>query len=621
MRHPQTAPAPLQRPAAAAAQRDCARRRSRCRPRPAPATTAAAAAAAEPLVTERELQIKISVAASTGRLDLSDLRLAALPEALWELADLEELSLSGNELPELPEGLARLTSLRRLVLAGNRLRALPGDALGALPGLEGLWAHGNAIEELGGGAEALTALKSLSLAGNRLERLPDCLGTLTALEDLSLSGNRLSAVPPAAASLPALRRLALNGNALREVPGEWEGAAGLEELHLQGNALTAVPDGLTHLPALSELSLADNSISRLPPDLSGWRGLQKLHLYGNRLEQLPAAALLALPGLQQLWLEGNPLSTSAVDALLRGIADGAAPPTLRALGLDEGQLASSDAKLLEAARAARPGLLRAGIVAGGGPGYFKLQRGGSGGGSGSSSVDSSGNGHASSSSGSGSSGGEAPAPSSERVLVVAFGSAPGLPNWGGVLRQVQGSMEADGAVSAFDVLFVVDPFRDWYRGGDAAALESTYHSRLSEAAAGYGRVLMVGDSMGATAALLFSRLATAVLAFCPQVDLRSASIRPARPGAWLDALQANVHAALQQSPARVRVLTGTWQHDLAQASLLERHPNVTLKAYGVDSHRLALALARGGRLAPLLREAICNEAGLPSRNVRLANML
>jgi hypothetical protein len=51
-----------------------------------------------------------------------------------------------------------------------------------------------------------------------------------------------------------------------------------------------------------------------------------------------------------------------------------------------------------------------------GPGYFKLQLGPS--------ADSS-NGH-----------------DDDRVLVVAFGSAPGLPNWGGVMRQVSAAAEA-----------------------------------------------------------------------------------------------------------------------------------------------------------------------------------
>lgn len=40
--------------------------------------------------------------------------------------------------------------------------------------------------------------------------------------------------------------------------------------------------------------------------------------------------------------------------------------------------------------------------------------------------------------------------------------------------------------------------------------------RLEAVTRGYARVLMLGDSMGATAALLFSPLATAVHAFTPQ---------------------------------------------------------------------------------------------------------
>jgi hypothetical protein len=40
--------------------------------------------------------------------------------------------------------------------------------------------------------------------------------------------------------------------------------------------------------------------------------------------------------------------------------------------------------------------------------------------------------------------------------------------------------------------------------------------RLAEVTGQYSRVLMLGDSMGATAALMFSPLATAVQAFAPQ---------------------------------------------------------------------------------------------------------
>lgn len=60
--------------------------------------TISRAAAAESdigVLSERELQVKLAIASSMGKLDLSDCRLPLLPEGLFELSDLEELSLSG----------------------------------------------------------------------------------------------------------------------------------------------------------------------------------------------------------------------------------------------------------------------------------------------------------------------------------------------------------------------------------------------------------------------------------------------------------------------------------------------------------------------------------------------
>ena len=65
------------------------------------------------------------------------------------------------------------------------------------------------------------------------------------------------------------------------------------------------------------------------------------------------------------------------------------------------------------------------------------------------------------------------------------------------------------------MLYVVDSARMWYSGGDEGYHE--YHQRLQAVTEQYSKVLMIGDSMGATGALLFSTCATAVLAFCPQV--------------------------------------------------------------------------------------------------------
>lgn len=102
------------------------------------------------------------------------------------------------------------------------------------------------------------------------------------------------------------------------------------------------------------------------------------------------------------------------------------------------------------------------------------------------------------------------------VLVVSFGSAPGVPNWGGLLGRLYKSSRSRPEDVGFDVLYVVDPARSWYDGGDDAGRER-HASRLEQYTRRYEHVVMLGDSMGATAALLFSRLATSVLAFCPQV--------------------------------------------------------------------------------------------------------
>ena len=148
-----------------------------------------------------------------------------------------------------------------------------------------------------------------------------------------------------------------------------------------------------------------------------------------------------------MWLEGNPLTPETVAGLLAALpASG-----VTALGLDERQLEGAPRELLEAAGSK----LRVSAMVSGsgsssssgssGPGYFKLE--------------------------------QAPARaaaadngSSRRtteVLVVSFGSAPGTPNWGGLLKKVRAAAEAPQEEN-FDVLYVVDPARSWY-GGERAS--------------------------------------------------------------------------------------------------------------------------------------------------------
>ena len=76
------------------------------------------------------------------------------------------------------------------------------------------------------------------------------------------------------------------------------------------------------------------------------------------------------------------------------------------------------------------------------------------------------------------------------------------------------------------MLYIVEPGRGWYCGsgdsfeqGEGKYGPNYYEGRLERYTSQYARVVMLGDSMGASAALMFSHLASVVLAFTPQVNL------------------------------------------------------------------------------------------------------
>lgn len=131
--------------------------------------TAAAVPAAARGQPDARIAVKLGLARSLGKLDLSDMGLESLPAEVFELDELEELSLAGNRLQSLPDDITRLTALRKLGLAGNLLGSLP-EGLGALTGLEGLWLHGNLLAALPESLGNLKALRQLSVAGNRRDQ-------------------------------------------------------------------------------------------------------------------------------------------------------------------------------------------------------------------------------------------------------------------------------------------------------------------------------------------------------------------------------------------------------------------------------------------------------------------
>jgi len=105
-------------------------------------------------------------------------------------------------------------------------------------------------------------------------------------------------------------------------------------------------------------------------------------------------------------------------------------------------------------------------------------------------------------------------------LVVAFsslGNGVVRHEFGGSLAKLNNRGDA-----TVDVLFVADPAQSWYQKDDRGYFDgfSQYERRIKAASRPYKHISLIGDSMGGSAALLFSHLATdSVVAFSPQVDL------------------------------------------------------------------------------------------------------
>ncbi|CAM6122601.1 unnamed protein product [Calypogeia fissa] len=526
----------------------------------------------------REVQTRITIAASTGRLDISDCGLKELPPEVFNLEDLVDLSCSGNQITHLPDKFDRLCNLKRLGLSGNELEELPAS-IGSLQQLEGLWVHGNLLRTLPEQIGELRQLKRLALAGNRLTTLPETLSGLINLQILSVAGNEIKELPTNMGALKSLRILAVFGNLLSSVPENLTNLSTLEELWLQSNFLEDLPSDLSGLHSLKQLSLADNLLEALPESFGNLPSLEVVWLYNNKISELPS--LTNLKKLSHAWLENNPLKAEGLRNLLPLV------PHVKTIGLTAHRELSFDnaPNVVTSYTAGTGAALKCG-------GYFKLQA------------------HSE----------KINQAEKADVLVVAFGSAPGVPNWGGLLKKVKVSMRQRSILPVFDILYVVDSARSWYthdyspqnvNGGKR--IGSYYRNEVKEAVKDYKNVIMLGDSMGASGALMFSHLATSVLAFCPQVDLTRSSIRPGKDQQWLNAFTEELLSAVSSSSANIAVHCGSWSHDLEQASLLPSS-KVNVVKHGVDDHRLAKELEARGQLLTIVQSEIETALGVTTQD-------
>ncbi|MDZ8093901.1 MAG: COR domain-containing protein [Nostoc sp. DedQUE05] len=234
---------------------------------------------------QAEQRIKKARQEGAIKLDLSNMRLTEIPEAIASLTRLQELNLSNNQLTQLPKAIASLTGLQELYLDNNQLTELP-EAIASLTGLQELILSNNQLTQLPEAIASLTGLQELYLSNNQLTQLPEAIASLTGLQQLNLSHNQLTELPEAIASLTQLQRLNLSHNQLTELPEAIASLTQLQSLNLYNNQLTELPDVVCELQALQELELGENPIELLSSKIGLLKKLKQLSLRSTNLKTL-----------------------------------------------------------------------------------------------------------------------------------------------------------------------------------------------------------------------------------------------------------------------------------------------------------------------------------------------
>jgi len=164
-----------------------------------------------------------------------------------------------------------------------------------------------------------------------------------------------------------------------------------------------------------------------------------------------------------------------------------------------------------------------------------------------------------------------------------------------------------------DKLFLVDPLQSWFLNDPNGEWKGFEYlsEKLSELFQEYQKVLLIGNCMGASGAMLFSHLADRVLVFNPHValhelkGLKNLGWRRL-PQQWKDNHLTAFSDNLSKCRGHITVHVGTNAEDLFQIEFLPSLPNLNLVKHrwnSEDSPSLPASLKKRDMLVPLLKEA------------------
>ncbi len=239
-----------------------------------------------------------SLAAFPGieKIRLSGFTGASIPETLFTLQELTELSLTDGEITAVPDRIVDLVKLRTLQLGGNAITRLPESVLDrSIPSLQSADFTGNPLRRIDW--EQQRSINTLFADGITIiltgkafainER--DYRALLSFFESNGLDDRIVhSSIATGIDDEPdVVTRLSLDDAIITGFPDDFGDLKGLRELYIARNGIDSMPDVLGKLKALRHLHLTNGTLRFLSLQLGGCTSLETLDFSNNRIEHLP----------------------------------------------------------------------------------------------------------------------------------------------------------------------------------------------------------------------------------------------------------------------------------------------------------------------------------------------
>ncbi len=216
--------------------------------------------------------------ARTGRLDLSNLRLTALPDALRDVPHLRELSCLNNPINR-PHGLQHCTDLQNLICTNTQITSL--DWLQQCTTLKNLYIAGTPITSLDG-LQQCTALQGLYIADTPITSL-DGLQHCTVLQNLFCPFTPITSLD-GLQYCTALQSLSCNFAPTTNLNG-LQHCTNLQSLICSYTEIANL-NGLQHCTSLQTVYCGNTRISDLTP-LEACYDLRELHATRTHIKAYP----------------------------------------------------------------------------------------------------------------------------------------------------------------------------------------------------------------------------------------------------------------------------------------------------------------------------------------------